>query len=220
MNTRVLLADDHQILREGLAALLSKERFDVVAQATDGMQAVELAREYQPDVAVLDLSMPRLNGLDASREIAKVSPETKSILLTMHTEEHYVLEALNMGIKGYVMKTHSVEDLGEAIEQVAKGKTYLGSGLPEVIVQAYFGKSKPPGDILTARERQVLQLVAEGNTTKKVASILGVSVKTAESHRTRIMQKLDIHDSVRLVHYAIRRGLVHIESPNNVEQRP
>lgn len=218
MNTRVLLADDHQILREGLAALLNKERFDVVAQATDGMQAIELAREHQPDVAVLDLSMPRLNGLDASREIAKVSPDTKCILLTMHTEEHYVLEALNMGIKGYVMKTHSVEDLGEAIDQVARGKTYLGSGLPEVIVQAYFGKAKPPGDILTARERQVLQLVAEGNTTKKVASILGVSVKTAESHRTRIMQKLDIHDSVRLVHYAIRRGLVHIETPSHVEQ--
>jgi two-component system response regulator NreC len=210
MSTRVLLADDHQMLREGLAALLSKDHFDVVGQATDGLEAVELAQQYQPDVAVLDLSMPRMNGVDASREISKVSPATKTVLLTMYTEDRYVLEALRAGIKGYVMKTHSAEDLGQAIEQVSQGGVYLSPGLSDLVVQAYFNKTQSPEDVLTARERQVVQLIAEGNSNKHIAAILGLSVKTVESHRMRIMQKLDIHDSVRLVHYAVRHGLVRI----------
>lgn len=208
MAIRILLADDHSIVRQGLKALLNKEGLDVVAEAADGQQAVKLVQEYKPEVAVLDLSMPLLNGLDAAREILKSSPRTKPMLLTMHTEDHYVLEALRVGVRGYVMKNHSGEDLVRAITQVARGEVYLSPGISEVVVQAYLNKTDYASDPLSGRERQVLQLVAEGNTTKKVASLLGLSVKTAESHRTRIMEKLDIHETAGLVRYAIRRGII------------
>ena len=208
MAIRVLLADDHAIVRQGLKTLLDKEGFNVVGEASDGQQAVKLVREHDPDVAVLDLSMPLLNGLDAAREILKTSPRTKPMLLTMHTEDHYVLEALRVGVRGYVMKNHSREDLVRAIVQVARGEVYLSPGISEVVVQAYLNKTDYSSDPLSGRERQVLQLVAEGNTTKKVASLLGLSVKTAESHRTRIMEKLDIHETAGLVRYAIRRGII------------
>jgi DNA-binding NarL/FixJ family response regulator len=207
MKTRVLLAEDHAVVRQGLVALLDSERFDIVGQAEDGLVAVELAQKLKPDVAVLDVAMPRLNGLDAARQIHKIAPQTKTLLLTMYTEDHYVLEALRAGVKGYVMKTHSAEDLVNAIEQVLRGEVYLSTGVSDIVVQAYLGKTSAAPS-LTTRERQVLQLVAEGNTTKRVASILGVSVKTAESHRMRIMQKLDIHETAGLVRYAIRRGLI------------
>jgi len=207
MKTRVLLAEDHAVVRQGLVALLDSERFEIVGQAEDGLVAVELAQKLKPDVAVLDVAMPRLNGLDAARQIHKVAPQTKTLLLTMYTEDHYVLEALRAGVKGYVMKTHSAEDLVNAIEQVLRGEVYLSTGVSDIVVQAYLGKTSAAPS-LTTRERQVLQLVAEGNTTKRVASILGVSVKTAESHRMRIMQKLDIHETAGLVRYAIRRGLI------------
>ncbi len=208
MAIRVLLADDHSIVRQGLKTLLDKEGFDVVGEASDGQQAIKLVKEHMPDVAVLDLSMPLLNGLDAAREILKSSPRTKPMLLTMHTEDHYVLEALRVGVRGYVMKNHSREDLVRAIVQVARGEVYLSPGISEVVVQAYLNKTDYSSDPLSGRERQVLQLVAEGNTTKKVASLLGLSVKTAESHRTRIMEKLDIHETAGLVRYAIRRGII------------
>lgn len=208
MAIRVLLADDHAIVRQGLKTLLDKEGFDVVGEASDGQQAVKLVKEHMPDVAVLDLSMPLLNGLDAAREILKSSPRTKPMLLTMHTEDHYVLEALRVGVRGYVMKNHSREDLVRAIVQVARGEVYLSPGISEVVVQAYLNKTDYSSDPLSGRERQVLQLVAEGNTTKKVASLLGLSVKTAESHRTRIMEKLGIHETAGLVRYAIRRGII------------
>ena len=208
MAIRVLLADDHAIVRQGLKALLDKEGIDVVCEASDGRQAVKMVREHKPDVAVLDLAMPLLNGLDAAREILKMSTRTKPMLLTMHTEDHYVLEALRAGVRGYVMKSHSREDLVRAITQVAHGEVYLSPGISEVVVQAYLNKSDYSSDPLSGRERQVLQLVAEGNTTKKVASLLGLSVKTAESHRARIMEKLDIHETAGLVRYAIRRGII------------
>jgi DNA-binding NarL/FixJ family response regulator len=208
MAIRVLLADDHAIVRQGLKALLDKEGIDVVCEAADGRQAVKMVREHKPDVAVLDLAMPLLNGLDTAREILKMSTRTKPMLLTMHTEDHYVLEALRAGVRGYVMKSHSREDLVRAITQVAHGEVYLSPGISEVVVQAYLSKSDYSSDPLSGRERQVLQLVAEGNTTKKVASLLGLSVKTAESHRARIMEKLDIHETAGLVRYAIRRGII------------
>ena len=208
MSIRVLLADDHAIVRQGLKALLEKEGVNVVGEAADGHQAVALVREHNPDVAVLDLAMPRLNGLDAAREILKISNRTKPLLLTMYTEDHYVLEAFRAGVRGYVMKNHSREDLVRAIMQVARGDIYLSPGISEVMVHAYLNKSDYAVDPLSIRERQVLQLVAEGNTTKKIATLLGLSAKTAESHRTRIMEKLDIHDTAGLVRYAIRRGLI------------
>jgi DNA-binding NarL/FixJ family response regulator len=208
MPTRILLADDHLIVRQALKALLEVEGFSVVAEVGDGVEAVRVARERCPDVAVLDVSMPLLNGLDAAREIQHACPRTKAILLTIHTEDHYVLEALRAGVKGYVVKTQAAADLVRAINEVQKGMVYLSPGISQTVVQAYLTKSDVPPDPLTPREREVLQLVAEGKTTKEVAKLLGISVKTAESHRTRIMEKLEIHETASLVRYAVRRGLI------------
>jgi len=208
MPLRILLADDHLIVRQGLKTLLEQEHCTVVAEASDGREAIQLAQKLHPDVAVLDLAMPQLNGLDAAREILKVSPETKTILLTMHTEDPYVVEALRAGVRGYLLKTQASSDLMQAVREVSRGAMYLSPGISGAIVDAYLAKTDFPPDPLTPREREVLQLVAEGKTTKEVASILGVSVKTAESHRTRLMEKLDIHDTAGLVRYAIRRGVV------------
>ncbi len=208
MLIRVILADDHLIVSQGLKAVLEREKFDVAGETTDGHKAVELAQKLLPDVAVLDLSMPILNGLDAAREIIKVSPKTKTMLLTMHTEDRYILEALRAGIRGYVLKTHAAADLAQGIREVYRGGIYLSPGISQTVVEAYLAKTDLPHDVLTSRERQVLQLIAEGKTTKEVAILLGVSVKTAESHRTRIMSKLNIHETASLVRYAVRLGLV------------
>ena len=205
---QVLLADDHQVVRQGLKALLEREGFHVVAEASDGQQAVQLAKQFQPDVAVLDLAMPILNGLDAAREIQKVSEKTKPIILTMHTESHYILEGLQAGAKGFVMKTHAAEDLVQAIREASRGRTYLSPEVSQTVVQAYQDKVDIRSEPLSRRERQVLQLIAEGKSTKEVAGLLNISVKTAETHRTRIMEKLDVHETAGLVRYAIRRGMI------------
>jgi DNA-binding NarL/FixJ family response regulator len=208
MLQRIILADDHLIVRQGLKSILEKESHTVVGEAGDGREAIRLAQELSPDIAVLDLSMPLLNGLDAAREIAKVSPQTRVILLTMHTEDPYVMEALRAGIRGYLLKTQAAQDLVQSIHEVSRGSMYLSPGISRAVVEAYLAKSELPPDPLTPREREVLQLIAEGKTTKEAAGVLGVSVKTAESHRTRIMEKLEIHETASLVRYAIRRGLV------------
>ncbi len=208
MSLHILLADDHLIVRQGLKVLLEREGFNVVGEASDGREAVRLAQELSPDIALLDLTMPLLNGIDAGRAMIQASPKTKIVLLTMHTEDHYVLEALRAGIKGYILKTKAAEELVEAIQEVSRGKLYLTPGVSEAVVQAYLAKTELPPEPLSPREREVLQLVAEGKTTKEVAVVLGISVKTAESHRTRIMEKLDIHETASLVRYAICRGLV------------
>lgn len=208
MPTEILLADDHQIVRQGLKALLEREDFKVVAEASNGHEAVDLAQVHHPQVAVLDLTMPLLNGIDAAREIQRISPKTKVVLLTMHTELHYVLEGLRSGAKGFVMKSHAADDLVRAVRAAARGSSYLSPEVSEAVVQAYQNKTELPSDPLSARERQVLQLIAEGKTTKEVAVVLDISVKTAETYRTRIMEKLDLHETASLVRYAIRRGLV------------
>lgn len=207
MPIQVLLADDHTLVRQGLRVLLEREGFAVVAEASDGHEAVRLAQEHHPQVAVVDLVMPLLNGVDAVREIQRVSPETKTVILTMLSENHYILEALKSGAKGFVMKTHASEDLVQAIREAARGRTYLSPEVSQTVVQAYQDKADLRPEPLSPRERQVLQLIAEGKSTKEVASVLGISVKTAETHRTRIMEKLDIHETAGLVRYAIRRGL-------------
>jgi len=208
MAIRVLLADDHVLVRQGLKSLLEREGLQVVAEASDGQDALSHARSLQPDIAVVDISMPTCNGLDAARELRVACPKTKTILLTQHDEEQYVSDALEAGVKGYVMKNQASHDLLNAIRQVSRGEVYLSPGISSVVMDAYRSRADKPKDPLSTRERQVLQLIAEGKSTKDVATLLGISVKTAESHRTRLMKKLDIHETASLVLYAVRRGLV------------
>lgn len=205
---RILIADDHPMFRQGLRSLLEREGFEVVGEAADGHEAARLARQLNPDIAVLDLGMPSLNGIEAARDIYKRAPGTQVVLLTMYEDDAYVLEALRAGIRGYVLKAQAASDLLAAIREVLRGAVYLSPGISEAVINAYMSKAELPPDPLTDRERQVLQLVAEGNTTKQIAATLGVSVKTAESHRTRMMQKLAIHETASLVRYAIRRGFI------------
>jgi two-component system response regulator NreC len=182
--------------------------FTVGGEASDGHEAVRLSQTLRPEVSVLDVTMPQLNGLDAARAILRDSPATKTVLLTMHTEDRYISEALKAGVRGYVLKSQAAADLVQAIREVLRGMTYLSPGVSRTVVDAYLAKSDLPPDPLSLRERQVLQLVAEGKTTKEVAVQLGVSVKKAESHRTRIMAKLNIHEIANLVRYAIRNGVI------------
>jgi DNA-binding NarL/FixJ family response regulator len=208
MKIRVVLADNHVLVRQGIKSLLEREGFQVVGEAGDGMELVGIAQELQPDVAVLDIGMPLMNGLVAARELKRACPKTKAILLTRHDEDQYVIEALRAGIRGYILKNQAATDLVAALQQVCRGQVYLSPGISRVVVDAYLSKSNLPDDPLSPREHEVLQLIAEGKSTKDVASILGVSLKTAESHRSRLMQKLDIHETASLVRYAVRRGLV------------
>ena len=210
MATRVLLADDHTIVRQGLRVLLQREGFEVVGEAANGAEAVRLATETMPDVVVLDYCMPLMNGLAAAREIMVSCPRAKLILLTMHADDRYVLEAVRLGVKGYVVKSQAPTDLVRAIHEVLNGMMYLSPRVSRTVVQAYLAKSELPPDPLTPREREVLQLVAAGKTTKEVAELLGISVKTAESHRTHIMQKLDTSNTAGVVRYAIRQGLIQV----------
>jgi two-component system response regulator NreC len=204
---KILLADDHQIFRDGLKALLERKGCEIVAEAADGRQAARLARRVAPEIAVLDLGMPLLNGVDAAREIQRRAPRTRTILLTMFEDAAYVLGALEAGVRGYVLKAHAAADLMRAIDEVLRGAIYLSPGISRIVVDAYLHKRTAVSEPLTDRERHVLQLVAEGRSTKEIALELGVGFKTAESHRTRIMRKLDIHNTAGLVRYAIRRGL-------------
>lgn len=208
MPVQVLLADDHQVVRESLRALLEREGYKIVGEASNGQEAVKLAETARPDIAVLDISMAALNGLDAAMEIQKVSPRTKTIFLTVHDEDPYLLNALRAGARGYVIKTHAAQELLRAIREASRGGVYLSPEVSRAVVQAYQNKTELTSEPLSPRERQVLQLIAEGKTTKEVAANLNISVKTAETHRTRIMEKLDIHEVASLVRYAIRRGMI------------
>ena len=208
MPIQVLLADDHQIVRDGMKVFLEREGYRVNAEAQNGQEAVRLALKFQPDVVVLDITMPILNGLDAAREILHNAPGTKAILLTMHDESKYVLDGLRAGVKGFVTKTHAADDLLQAIRKALQGVTYVSPELSQAVFEAIQTKTDIAKDPLTPRERQVLQLVAEGKTAKESASLLNISTKTAETHRARIMEKLDIHEIAGLVRYAIRRGLI------------
>ncbi len=194
MTCRVLLADDHVIVREGLKNILLQEGFEIAGEASDGKRAVELAKGIRPDIALIDFSMPVLNGIDAAR--------------TMYKEEQYVLEALRAGIKGYVLKTQAGVDLVRAIRAILQGETYLSPGISEGVVKAALAKGAAAMDPLTQREREVLQHIAEGKTNKEVSQQLGMSVKTVESHRRNIMTKLNIHETAGLVRHAIKIGLI------------
>ena len=207
MPIRILLADDHVMVRQGLRVLLEQAGMIVIGEASDGQEALRLAHEHTPDVAVLDIAMPSLNGLETARRLRETLPQTKVVLLTMHTEEPYVLEALQAGAVGYVLKTQAAGDIVQAIRDALQGAIYLSSRVAHTVVQAYLTRSSLPPDPLTSREREIVQRIAEGQTTKEIASALGLSVKTVESHRSSLMRKLDIHETATLVRYAIRRGL-------------
>jgi two-component system, NarL family, response regulator NreC len=204
-SVRVLLADGHVVLRQGLAALLRQEGFEVVGEASDGHTAIKLCSALRPGIAIIEIDLPLLNGIDAAREIRKVSSHTHLILLTTNAEEYSVLASLRAGISGYVLKSNTFTILVQAIEAVSAGQTYLSPGVSRTIVKAYLESAMPTLDPLSSRERQVLQLIAEGMNPKEIGGVLGISAKTVQTHRSRIMQKLAIFSTAGLVRYSIKR---------------
>jgi DNA-binding NarL/FixJ family response regulator len=204
---RILLADNHALVRQGLRSLLQERGYHDITEASNGQEAVRLAGERRFDVAILDVSMPHLNGIDSARELHKSSSNTKTILLTRHAEEPYIAEALRACVKGYVLKDQIVDDLVAAIQEVCRGGVYLSPRISCALANAYRSNTEPP-DPLSPRERQIVQLIGEGKSAKEIAKLLHISSKTVDTHRTRLMEKLDIHDAVGLVRYAIRRGLI------------
>ncbi|MGD8775753.1 MAG: response regulator transcription factor [Syntrophobacterales bacterium] len=211
---KIVIAEDHRILREGLESLLSsKPDFEVIGKAEDGLEAISLVRDTRPDLVLLDLSMPRLDGLSAIRDIKKLSPETKILALTVHTDEEYVLEAFEAGADGYCLKDAGRAELIMAIETVFSGKPYFSPGIADKVLEGYLEgrqslKERPSWETVSRREREVLKLVGEGYTNKEIAAFLSISVKTVEKHRSNIMKKLDLPNTAALTAYAIEKGLV------------
>ena len=216
MSVKIILADDHRIMREGLRALLEKEAgIEVIAEADNGRTTVELSRELNPDVVVIDIGMPDLNGIDATRQIVSESPAVKVIALSMHSDRKFVREMLSAGASGYLLKDSAFEELGTALSTVINNQTYLSPKIADTVVKDYLGKVEPKeskvSPALTKREREVLQLIAEGKTTKDIASHLYVSIKTIETHRKQIMDKVGLNSVAELTKYAIREGLTSLE---------
>lgn len=208
MTVRILIAEDQQLVRQGLVALLAVDDVTIVGEAEDGRGALEMARTLSPDVVLMDLSMPELDGVEATRRIKQVAPQVRVLVLTVANCERRVAEALAAGADGYALKKLGHAELMAAINAVCAGKTYLGPGLSEDLVKEYLEGSDMGGGSLTAREREVLQLIARGHKNREIADELGIAIKTVETHRTKIMQKLDLHNSAELAAYAIRRGLI------------
>jgi DNA-binding NarL/FixJ family response regulator len=213
--TRILLADDHGLVRAGFRSLLEKIPFvEVVAEAADGREALELARKHQPDVLLIDVAMSGLNGLEAVARLNKEASPPKAIMLSMHASEEYVVQALRNGACGYLIKDAAVGELERAIQAVMSGEIYLSPRISKRVIKDYLervGDSQGPLMQLTSRQREILQLIAEGSSTKEIAFNLKLSVKTVETHRKQLMDKLDIHDVPGLVRYAMRAGLIPVE---------
>jgi DNA-binding NarL/FixJ family response regulator len=211
MHCRVLISEDHTLLREGLKSLLQKEGIEVVAEAADGRSAVQLAKKVSPDVGILDISMPVLNGIEATQQISREVPQAKVIVMSMHSESHFVLGALRAGAAGYLLKDAAFEELLVAVRSVLKGQTYLSPAIAGIVVKASARHTSSKREFLhrktSSREREVLQLLVEGKSTKEIASTLYVSVKTIETHRKQIMDKLKLHSIAELTKYAIREGI-------------
>jgi DNA-binding NarL/FixJ family response regulator len=212
---RVLLAEDHWLVRASFKSLLTDfAGIEVVAEAGDGREALELIAQHRPDLVLMDISMPGLNGLEATRRIVKEHPGIKVIVLSMHAGEEYVLQALRAGASGYVLKGAAPGELELAIASVARGERFLSPAISKQVIEVYLGRvAKPASSLeqLTPRQREILQLVAEGKSSKQIAQLLNASIKTIESHRASLMERLDIHDVAGLVRYAIRHGLVSAE---------
>jgi DNA-binding NarL/FixJ family response regulator len=214
---RIFIADDHEVVRKGLCALLQVEQgWEVCGEAADGREAAEKIRELKPDVSILDIGMPGLNGLEATRQILKDNPRARVLILTFHDSDQVVRDVLNAGARGFLLKSDAARDLVVAIEALRRDKTYFTSKVAAMVLEGYLkGGTKAPAvavgrDRLTPREREVVQLLAEGKSTKEVAVALGLSVKTAETHRSNIMRKLQLHSVSDLVLYAVRNNIVHI----------
>jgi two-component system response regulator NreC len=212
---KVLLVDDHTIVRQGIKALLdTQEGIEVVGEAEDGREAIEKAKQMAPNVIVIDITMPNLNGIEATRQIKKINPEIKVLVLTVHDNEEYIHRILQAGASGYLLKESAVSDLVSAINAVEKGDIFLSPSISKVVVKDYIRHGDTEsGDfdslnVLTNREREVLQLIAEGHTNKDIARILKLSIKTIDVHRSHIMDKLNIRDITGLVKYSIRKGLI------------
>ena len=216
--TRVLLVDDHPLFREGVRALLSAEPdIEVVGEAADGKQAIELAGKLSPDIIVMDLVMPGMNGLQAARQLHDKFPDIKVLILSMYDDDEYVCQILKAGASGYVLKRAASDDLLRAIREVEKGGSALHPTVAAKLIKDYVRRAKSTeqrdsGSVLTARESEVLTLVAEGHTNQQIADMLGLGRKTVDTHRTNIMRKLDLHDVTALVKYALKRGLINLES--------
>ena len=206
---RILLVDDHAVVRRGFRAILSAEPdMEVVGEASNGREAVAQAEALQPDLAVMDVSMPELNGIEATRRMAAASPRTRVLALSMHKDAVYVREILRAGARGYLLKDASDTDLLTAIRVVARGEGFLSPGVSDAVLNDYRRHVTDPIDLLSSREREVLQMIAEGKTNKEIATTLNLSVYTVEAHRGRIMEKLNLHSAGELVRFAVRKGLI------------
>ncbi len=207
--TRILLADDHSVVRNGFRLILEAQwDMEVIGEANNGREAVELAEALQPDVAVMDVTMPELNGIEATRRLMKVSPRTRVLALSMHKDAVYVREILRAGARGYLLKDSSESDFLSAVRAVAVGKGYLSPEVSDAVLDDYRKHVTNPIDLLSSREREVLQLIAESKTNKDIANALNLSVYTVEAHRGRIMEKLNLHSIGELVRFALRNGLI------------
>jgi two-component system response regulator NreC len=208
MPCNIVLADDHTVVRQSLKLLLENGEYTVVGEASNGAEAVQVAARVSCDIAILDIGMPVMNGIDAARVIIRESAGTKVILLSMYDDDHYVIRALRAGVSGYVLKTRAASDLLQALHDVQEGSVHLSPGISRAVVQRMLKGGEPDENILSPRESQILQLIAEGCSTKEVAARLFLSPKTVESHRGNLMQKLNVHETASLVRYAIRRGII------------
>jgi two-component system, NarL family, response regulator NreC len=209
---RILLADDHAILRQGVRRILEERPdFTVIAEASSGLEAIEMAERFQPDVAILDIGMKELNGIEVTAQILRRFPKTAILILSMHSDERYVIRALNAGARGYLLKDSVEEDLVRAIQAVHEDRSFFSPAVAKILAEGFARSAttvEDRYDLLTERERQIYQLLAEGNSNKEVAARLGLSLHTVETHRTRLMEKLDVHSSAELVLSAVRRGII------------
>jgi DNA-binding NarL/FixJ family response regulator len=218
MAFRILVADDHEVVRRGLCALLeSQPDWEVCGEAADGREAVEKAQTLKPDAVILDIGMPSLNGLEATRQILRANPHARVLILTLHDSDQVVREVLNAGARGFLLKSDAARDLVAAVEALRRDKTYFTSKVAAMVLEGYLKNATgqvpaivPGRSRLTPREREIVQLLAEGKSTKEVAVTLGLSVKTAETHRSNIMRKLELHSVSDLVLYAVRNNIVHV----------